>query len=204
MNDLFLSPIPDAVERAVRVAQEALSGELGEAAEEAYQAEFERFEADHGDTLDALAALEAPKTALGRLIERVQDWWWEKTSALQGDAADDLDAALAYPVPLLQTHPLQDVPLDYDQIDALMAQAMAEIAEAISQQTAWVSVPFQYVTPDGDGYDPLETVRNIWAAGDMFLILGEGLEENPKLMGQSIGLTHLTGPTAAHLKARLQ
>lgn len=202
---LFATPLPDVIERAVKMAREAEAGELGEAAEAAYNEQIEKDLQASGLTMDQLDRLGEPRTWLGRVAERVQDWWWEKTTP-RDEVAEGLESALAFPAPLLRTHPLQDVPFDYDDVDRQIGQAVNRIGAAISAETGWTPVPLQQPdVGDDEDFDPLETIVTAWEIPDdpALLLLVSGPDEDPKLMGCSLGMAHLVGALATALRVRL-
>ncbi|MEJ6401432.1 hypothetical protein [Yoonia sp. 2307UL14-13] len=205
-TDLFLVPVQDTANLAVRIAAEAQDGELGETAEKAYQAEFDRLQQATGLTVAELDDLGAPKTAIGRLFERVQDWWWDKTSGFRDDAQAALEAAFSFPVPLLRTYPLQDTPFEYDEVDRQMAEATAQITAAISQRTAWEPMSFTAPEPDDDVFDPVTQILTVWKMPNTtsILVLIDQFEEDPKLMGHTLGIVHLVGTPAQSLAALLR
>lgn len=211
-TELFLTPLPEAVERAVAIAQEALSEAGGQMVEKAYQDQTERMLAGLDMTMEELDKLGAPTSWIGRMAERVQDWWWDKTAAFKDseEDADEDELALMFfmPIPVLQTCPLQETPLEYDEVDEKMAAAASEIMAAITQRTAWQPVPFQQPKPDFESEfdNPMEQVLGVWKTreDDGFLVLIDSFEEDPKLMGNAIGLVHLVGEGCANFSARLQ
>lgn len=83
---------------------------------------------DLGMTLEELDALGQPRTALGRLWERVEDWWWSVRN--RSEAPDAAFWPIAAPL-LGATRPLQDVPGDYDEIYEVIFRVRAEIARAV-------------------------------------------------------------------------
>lgn len=205
---LFATPLPDVIERAVKMAREAEAGELGEAAEAAYNEQIEKDLQASGLTMDQLDRLGEPRTWLGRVAERVQDWWWEKTTPRYVDeVTEGLEATLAFPAPLLRTHPLQDVPFDYDDVDRQIGQAVNRIGAAISAETRWTPVSFERPEAgvEEDDFDPLELIVSAWEIpGDpALLLLVSGPDEDPKLMGCSLGMAHLVGALATALRVRL-
>lgn len=210
-RDLFLKPLAETVDLAIALAQEAYDGEFGENAETAYQAEFVRLQGSTALALEEVDQIGAPKTAIGRLIERIQDWWWDRVSQPTIDLGEEdeaiLETTFAFPVPLLRTHPLQDTPYEYDEIDCALDAATSEIIDGVSAQTAWVPISFQKPEPDDDfAFDPLDQVAAVWRkpTGTDLLVLVDQLEEDPKLMGYSFGLAHLVGKPAAVLAERLR
>jgi len=211
-TELFLTPLLEVIERAVAIAQETLSETDGPRVEKAYQDQTERMLVGLDMTMDELDKLGAPTTWIGRMVERVQDWWLDKTAALtdrDGDADEDELALIFFmPIPVLQTCPLQETPLEYDEVDEKMAAAASEIMAAITQRTDWQPVPFQQPEPyfESDFDNPMEQVLGVWKTreDDGFLVLIDSFQEDPKLMGNAIGLVHLVGKPGADFAARLQ
>ena len=204
MSDaLFDTPLEATVRRAVSVALEAWDGEMGDSAEQAYKEQMDRSLAQSGMTEEEIDRFDSPRSWVGRMIERLQDWWWERTY----EAVDaDLETAFAFPVPLLQTKPLQETPFDYDEVDRRMAHAATEIAAAISGQTSWETVPF--AEPDFDpedfDFDPMEQVKGLWKKpnGEVFVLV-DTLNEDPKIMGYTMGAVHLPADIAAMVLSRV-
>ena len=207
-TDLFPTPLSQTRALAVEVANEAYAGALGDAAEAAYRTESEYFAGLAGLTAEDVEALDTPKSWLGRLWERIEDWWWDIRDAItffQAQEEDaDLGAIFAFPVPLLRTHPLQDTPLEYAEVDQRMAAATSDIIADISQKTDWTPVPFQTPKPTDEDMDPFEQILAVWEnqSDQAFLILIDQCEEDPKLLGQALGLVRLEGPFARSFEAR--
>jgi len=201
MSDLFVTPLPECLTRAVAIAQEAWNGEVGDAAEQAYKDQIDQSLTQTGMTLEELDQLGAPRGWIGRTIERVQDWWWERRHAADDPTMhDEFEALFAFPVPLLRTKPLQDTPYDYEEVDRMMAAVVEQIADAITSQTEWT--PAAFVRPEADpdafDFDPREYVFKIWRHPDgAALVLLEGIEDDPKLMGSTLGMVHLPAEAAA-------
>lgn len=200
-DELFVTPLRDVLPRAVQIAQEAWEGELGDAAEEAYQAQMDRSLTQAGMTIEELDQLGAPRSWFGRMVDRAQDWWWDRKYAAE-DAADGLEAAFAFPVPVLQTKPLQDTPFEYDEVDQMMEAAILQIRQVIDTGTKWTAVAFGPFIYDEESYDfdPKELMRGLWQHPDgSVLVLADGVEDDPKLMGHALGLLHLPAQAAAAL-----
>lgn len=101
MSELFVTSLADVLPRAVAIAQEAWDGEVGDAAEQAYREQMDRSLAKLGMTLEELDQLATPRSWLGRLIERAQDWWWERRYARQDPPESErLEAMFAFSISL--------------------------------------------------------------------------------------------------------
>jgi hypothetical protein len=142
-DNLLITALPEVLNRAVDIAQEAANGEIGDAAEGAYLAQIERTLEKSGMTMEELDSLGGPRTWFGRMFERAQDWWWDRSNARKNEPSFELEAAFSFPVPLLQTHPLQDTPLDYDEVEKRIAVATADIISEITKKTDWELIPFK-------------------------------------------------------------
>lgn len=203
MSELFVTSLADVLPRAVAIAQEAWDGEVGDAAEQAYREQMDRSLAKLGMTLEELDQLDTPRSWLGRLIERAQDWWWERRYARQDPPESErLEAMFAFSIPLLQTQPLEDTPYGYDEVDRMMAAAAAQIAQAITDQTQWTPIAFERPKPDEDAFefDPRDQVLTLWRHSDgTALVLVDGFDEDPKVTGRTAGMVHLPAGLAALL-----
>jgi len=162
-DPLFTNPLPDIIALAVKLAQEARTGDFGDAAEGAYEKQMQRTVDVTGFNPAEIDALGAPRTWIGRLIERVQDAWWDRTKPPVTDLHSQLEILFSFPVPLLQTHPLQDTPFEYDEVDQQLAAAQAEIIAAITDQTDWTPIAFEPSTCQDDKSDPMDQVLAVWA-----------------------------------------
>jgi len=178
-SDVFDVTLDDMVERARDLALAPTQ----EAFDELWALSMERETTarldDLGMTLEELDALGQPRTALGRLWERVEDWWWSVRN--RSDAPEAAFWPLAAPL-LGTTRPLQDVPGDYDEIYEAIGHAKAAIARAVQDTGRWTQA----------AAEEFVDAPWVWHGDDATLVLVI-LGEDPKIMGHDLRLARLHG-----------
>lgn len=208
MDDFFRTSFQDACLTATAIAREIeATGEMGEAAAKA-------MEAGIADMKEIAAS--APFAYRPSLFERIGDWFYDLKDRLTGraplDDDEDDDPLLAalqlFRIILLRSHPMEKLPISYDEAEDLLDFAAGGLTPAICEHTGWQPLAITPYTPQEDDWapDPRDVVRRAFTLpGDVphLLLLATGAEDDPKIMGYSLGLLHLSGDQAVEMIARL-
>lgn len=210
MDKFYQNSVEDAARSALDIAQEIeKDGEYGAAAKSA----MERHYADLLET-----NINSEWAYKPSLWERIGDLFYDLKDRLTGRAIDDPDeeedplmnSLFARQIPLLNTHPIEDLPLSYDEAEAQLDQTAEAIGAMITERTGWQPLAITPNTPpEGDEWyddDPSDLVRlalTLPSKTPQLLMITDGLESDPKLLGYALYMVYLSGAEAEDMIARL-
>lgn len=226
-SDLLTEPVETVRQRATALSAARSWAEFDPAAQKAFRANEAQMIARTQESLNSLKKMGInPRPfspgLVGRLFDRALEWfddWRYRRNNPDADTDEGASSGGLLPasIPLAQTHPYQDMPFAYDEIDSAIDALIADLAALISAQPHWTEVSF---TPpeisedaiEADDWDndttfawELSQTRHIWqdAETGTALILQHIEEPDAKIMGTQLTIGFEEGRSAARLLGKL-